>query len=111
MDKNHALAALAALGQETRLDVFRLLVRAGPQGRLAGEIAAELGVVQNTLSSHLAILHQAGLATSRREGRAIRYFADMAGMGALLAFLLEECCGGRPEFCRPLLTQIGHARG
>jgi len=109
MDKTSTLRALAALGQETRLDVFRLLVRSGRQGLLAGEIGGALDVRQNTLSSHLAILAQAGLITSQREGRAIRYCADMDGMSAILAFLMEDCCGGRPELCQPVIDQIACA--
>lgn len=109
MDKIRSLAALSALGQETRLDVFRLLVRAGPDGLLAGEIGESLGVRQNTLSSNLAILLQAGLVRNRREGRAIRYFADMAGMQGLLAFLMQDCCGGRPELCQPAIGTIACA--
>ena len=94
MEKNRTLDALSALGQETRLDVFRLLVRAGPQGQAAGEIAEALGVRPNTLSSNLNILSVAGLVRSTREGRSIRYFANMDTMRDLLGFLLEDCCGG-----------------
>ena len=72
MDKKLTLAALAALGQETRLDIFRLLVRAGPDGLAAGEIAEELGVLQNTLSANLSVLLRAGMVRNRREGRSIR---------------------------------------
>lgn len=106
MEKNRALAALSALGQDTRLDVFRLLVKAGADGLLAGEIGQALDVRQNTLSSNLAILLNAGLVRNSREGRAIRYFAEMEGMRALLAFLMEDCCGGRPELCQPVLDEI-----
>lgn len=106
MEKNHALVALSALGQDTRLDVFRLLVKAGADGLLAGEIGQALDVRQNTLSSNLAILLNAGLVRNSREGRAIRYFAEMEGMRALLAFLMEDCCGGRPELCQPVLDEI-----
>jgi DNA-binding transcriptional ArsR family regulator len=102
MEMTDALAALAALGQETRLDVFRLLVQAGPRGLPAGEIAQRLGVVQNTMSSHLAILSRAGLVKASREGRIIRYAADYAGMRSLLAFLMLDCCRGDPKFCAPL---------
>ena len=102
MDKTRALAALSALGQPTRLDVFRLLVRAGPEGMAAGEIGSALGVRQNTMSANLAILLSAGLVRNAREGRSIRYFADMQGMRALLAFLMEDCCGGSPAICAPL---------
>lgn len=106
MDKKNALSALGALGQETRLDVFRLLVEAGADGIQAGVIAETLGVRQNTLSSNLSILLNAGLVRSAREGRAIRYFADMETMRALLSFLLEDCCGGRPELCQPALAEL-----
>ena len=106
MDKIDTLAALSALGQETRLDVFRLLVRAGAEGMLAGEIGEALSVRQNTMSTNLAILFQAGLVTNRREGRAVRYFADMEGMRGLLGFLMEDCCGGRPELCQPVIDKI-----
>ncbi len=106
MDKRSSLAALAALSQETRLDVFRLLTAAGDQGLPAGDIAESLGIRQNTMSTNLSILHQAGLIRNRREGRTIRYFADLGGMAALLRFLMEECCGGRPELCRPALANI-----
>ena len=89
--------------------MFRLLVRAGPGGLPAGEIGQHLGVRQNTMSAHLAVLHQAGVVRNRREGRSIRYFADMDGFRGLMGFLLEDCCGGRPELCRPVLDQISCA--
>jgi ArsR family transcriptional regulator, arsenate/arsenite/antimonite-responsive transcriptional repressor len=106
MDKDSTLSALSALGQETRLDVFRLLVRAGQEGLLAGEIGDALGVRQNTMSANLSVLNQAGLIRNRREGRAIRYFADMEGMRGLLAYLMEDCCGGRPELCQPVIEAV-----
>lgn len=106
MDKFHALNAFSALGQDTRLDVFRLLITAGPEGMLAGEIGEALSVRQNTMSANLAILNQAGLIRHVREGRAIRYFADMDGVKGLLAFLLEDCCGGRSELCQPIIDKL-----
>ena len=106
MEKSDALAALAALSQPMRLDGFRLLVKAGPQGMLAGDLALALGAKANTLSANLAVLLNAGLVTNTREGRGIRYHADMARMGALLAFLMEDCCGGHPDLCRPLLAEL-----
>ena len=109
MDKTNALLALAALGQDTRLDVFRLLVRAGDDGMLAGEISAELDVRQNTMSANLSVLLNAGLVRNERQGRAIRYYADMDRMRGLLSFLLEDCCGGRPELCQPLLADLACA--
>jgi ArsR family transcriptional regulator len=106
MNNKAALAALAALGQETRLDVFRLLVKAGDQGVPAGEIASRLGAVQNTVSAHLKVLAHAGLVRAERDGRTIRYIADMTGFRDLLAFLMEDCCNGRPELCRPVIDAV-----
>lgn len=106
MDKTSTLEALAALGQETRLDVFRLLIKAGNEGMYAGEISEFLDVRQNTMSTNLSILLHAGLISKQREGRAIRYFADMDGVRGFLAFLMEDCCGGRPELCQPLIDDI-----
>ena len=103
---NQSLLALSALAQPTRLAVFRLLVQAGPQGIAAGDIAARLGVVQNTMSVHLALLLSAGLVRNKREGRAIRYSADMDGTRGLLGFLLQDCCGGQPGLCQPVIDQI-----
>ncbi len=106
MDKKLALSAFAALGQETRLDVFRLLVRAGPEGIPAGEIATRLGAVQNTTSAHLKVLAYAGLIRPERDGRIVRYVADMTGFRDLLAFLMEDCCNGKPELCRPVINAV-----
>lgn len=103
MDKKTALDALAALAHETRLDAFRLLVKAGPEGLAAGIVSEELGVRQNTMSSHLAILNRAGLVTSSRDGRVIRYRAHYGQMRELLLYLLEDCCSGNAEICSPLL--------
>jgi DNA-binding transcriptional ArsR family regulator len=97
-----AVEALSALAHASRLAVFRLLVRAGPEGVAAGEIAREVGALPNTLSSHLTILAHAGLIHARREGRSILYSADYDAMRALLGFLMQDCCGGRPEICAPL---------
>jgi len=106
MDKTRTLASLSALGQETRLDVFRLLIHAGGDGLLAGEIATALGVRPNTLSANLTVLLNAGMIRNSREGRAIRYFADMEGLRALLGFLMQDCCGGKPELCQPVLDSL-----
>src|SRR3954462_8786348 len=97
-----AVDALSALAHGSRLAVFRLLVRAGPDGMAAGEIAREIGALPNTLSSHLTILAHAGLIQSRRDGRSIVYSADFEQMRALLGFLIADCCGGRPEICGSL---------
>ena len=95
----HALAALAALGQPTRLEIFRLLVRKEPTGLAAGALAEAVGCPHNTLSTHIAILARAGLVKGTREGRSITYRADAAGMSGLIAFLVTDCCDGRPELC------------
>lgn len=106
MDTKTTVKALAALAQESRLNAFRLLVKSGPDGVAAGEIARLLDVPHNTLSSHLAILVNAGLVESRREGRSILYRVDFAGTRDLLSFLMEDCCQGQPELCEPLLDRL-----
>jgi DNA-binding transcriptional ArsR family regulator len=98
-----AVEALSALAHGGRLAVFRLLVRAGPEGLPAGEIAREIGVLPNTLSSNLTILGNAGLVRSHRAGRSIIYTADYDRMRSLLGFLMDDCCAGRPEICAPLV--------
>lgn len=106
MDIQHATEALSALAQESRLETFRKLVRAGAAGLPAGDIARALQIPHNTLSTHLAILTRAGLLTSRREGRSVIYAVDFDGTRALLGFLLEDCCQGAPELCAPLLDSV-----
>jgi DNA-binding transcriptional ArsR family regulator len=101
MEKTTAIEALAALAQENRLDTYRLLVQAGPNGVSAGEIAAALGLPPNTLSFHFDRLRQAGLVTVRRNGRSMIYAARYDTMNALIGFLTENCCGGQPEQCAP----------
>jgi len=92
--------SLAALAQQSRLEVFRMLVQAGPEGLPAGEIAERLGIPASTLSFHVKALSHAGLIESRAEGRFIFYFASFAAMNQLVAFLGENCCGGQP--CEPV---------
>lgn len=106
MDKKAALSALSALGQDTRLEIFRLLVRAGAEGVPAGEIASRLEAVQNTISAHLKVLDHAGLVRSERDGRVVRYMADMTGFRDLLAYLMEDCCNGAPELCQPVIKAV-----
>lgn len=103
MDEIASVEALAALAQETRLRAFRLLIRQGSDGLPAGEVARRLGAPHNTMSTHLAILARAGLVTSRRESRQIIYAVEGNGVRDLIAFLVEECCGGRPGACAPLI--------
>lgn len=95
------LAALAALSQETRLDIFRFLVEIGREGAPAGQIGARFDLPWATLSFHLSRMKQAGLLTCRRDGRSLIYAADLARMTKLTGFLTDNCCGGRPELCRP----------
>jgi ArsR family transcriptional regulator, arsenate/arsenite/antimonite-responsive transcriptional repressor len=99
MSAPHALAALAALGQPTRLEIFRILMRHEPVGLAAGAVAEAIGCAHNTLSSHLSILARAGLVRATRDGRSIVYRADVAGMRALIDFLVTHCCDGHPELC------------
>jgi len=95
----HALAALAALGQSTRLEIFRLLMRREPHGLAAGGIADAINCPHNTLSSHLSILARSGLVRGTRDGRSIIYRADVEGMRALIAFLIKDCCDGHADVC------------
>ncbi|MEX2497105.1 MAG: metalloregulator ArsR/SmtB family transcription factor [Woeseia sp.] len=106
MDTTAASKALSALSQPTRLEAFRLLVRGGDSGMAAGDIARALEIPHNTLSSHLGILVNAGLVTSRREGRSIIYRIEFDGTRDLLSYLMEDCCQGHPELCRPVLESM-----
>jgi DNA-binding transcriptional ArsR family regulator len=95
----HALAALAALGQPTRLEIFRLLMRAEPDGLTAGALAEAIGCPHNTLSSHIAILARSGLVRGTRDGRSIIYRAGVESIRGLVSFLVTDCCDGHPELC------------
>jgi ArsR family transcriptional regulator, arsenate/arsenite/antimonite-responsive transcriptional repressor len=113
MKKLDALAALAALAQDNRLDVFRLLVEAGRDGMPAGAVAEALGLAPNTLTFHFDRLRDAGLVTVRRDGRSMIYAARYQAMNALIAYLTENCCSGRAEECLPLKSErvaVGKAR-
>ena len=103
MEITAAVGALSALAQESRLKVFRLLVRSGPSGLAAGDIAKRLHVPCNTMSAHLAVLSRAKLVSSRKEGRSVIYAVDLDGTRELLSFLLEDCCRGKPHLCAPLI--------
>lgn len=99
MENKSAVIALAALAQETRLSVFRLLIEAGPEGMSVGSIGEKLGVAPATLSFHLKELSHAGLVVSRHESRFIYYMTDFAQMAALMTFLTQNCCKGMPQEC------------
>jgi DNA-binding transcriptional ArsR family regulator len=104
MEMNDAVKALSALAQGSRLSIFRLLVAAGPDGMAAGTIGEKLDLPPATLSFHLAGLTRAGMAKSRQDGRFVIYSADFEGMGRLLAYLTEDCCGGKA--CVPVPIQF-----
>ncbi len=102
MEINRAVDALSALAHQGRLIIFRELVKSGPDGLSAGEVSRRVGIAPNTLSASLTILSHAGLASARRQGRSIIYTARYDNMAALLGYLMEDCCNGRPEVCSPL---------
>lgn len=104
MDTKHALSALGAVAQESRLAVYRLLMQAGPEGMAASRIAERLGIAPSSLSFHLKELAHADLVTQQQDGRYIIYSANFATMNALIAFLTENCCGGKP--CGPALRPV-----
>lgn len=107
LSQTEALAAFAALAQETRLRVVRLLVTAGPAGMAAGAIGAALGGASSSrLSFHLAQLEHAGLVASRREGRSIHYSAAFPALAGLIGFLMKDCCQGHPAVCDPALAAL-----
>jgi len=109
MDKLDAVAALAALAQEHRLEVYRLLVQAGPDGMAAGEVASAVGIAPNTLSFHFDRLRHAGLVSVARHGRSLIYAARYDTMNNLLGYLTQNCCGGRPELCAPVALKPARA--
>ncbi|MDE2112236.1 MAG: helix-turn-helix transcriptional regulator [Alphaproteobacteria bacterium] len=102
MELNDAVKRLSALAQDSRLQVFTLLVKAGPEGVAAGDIARTIGIPATTLSAHLLLLSNARLVCARREGRSIFYSVQYESMRELLVFLTKDCCGGHPEVCAPL---------
>jgi ArsR family transcriptional regulator len=106
MDMTTAVTGLSALAHDGRLAIFRLLVKAGPDGMAAGDIARKLDTQPNTMSAQLLVLSNAGLAHARRDGRSIIYAVDFERMSQLLLFLTKDCCGGRPEICAPLAATV-----
>jgi ArsR family transcriptional regulator, arsenate/arsenite/antimonite-responsive transcriptional repressor len=102
MKKDRAVSALAALAQDNRLDVFRLLVQAGPDGMPAGRVAEAVDLAPNALTFHFDRLREAGLVTVRRDGRSMIYAARFEAMNDLIAFLTENCCQGASEACAPV---------
>jgi len=110
MESNQVIEILAALAQDTRLQAFKLLVKHEPEGVAAGELARLLKVPQNTLSTHLSILAQAGLVNGERQSRSIIYRANLDAVQGVVLHLLKDCCNGRPEFCKPLVAEIAKSR-
>lgn len=106
MESTDVILALSALAQQTRLDVFQRLVKHEPEGIAAGELARLAAVPQNTMSSHLAVLQRAGLITATRHSRSIVYRANLVAFQEVALFLLQDCCGGRPEICAPLIESL-----
>jgi ArsR family transcriptional regulator len=106
MDMKLAIDALEALAHETRLGVFRLLVKAGPDGLSAGDIANRMGALQNTMSSHLHKLSRADIINNHRDGRHIIYSANFAALSGLIVYLMEDCCGGTAELCEPIAASM-----
>ena len=102
MNAKRAIPALAALAQETRLAIFRLLVQRGPEGLAAGDIAEKLGLPASSLSFHLAQLSHAGMIAQRRQSRSLIYSVDFAAMNDLMGFLTENCCGGNADLSAPV---------
>src|ERR1044072_9432084 len=105
MDRRQALLSFAALSQDTRLSIVRMLVKAGPEGISAGDVADEVGVSASNLSFHLKELQHAGLAEARREARSIIYSANYPALRDLIGFLRKDCCAGHPEICTPDLNE------
>src|SRR5579864_6809950 len=106
MESSDAILIFSALAQETRLEVFRLLVKSEPDGMPAGEIARELAVPHNTMSSHLGVLSRAGLVSAERRSRSIVYRVDLERIRDVVGFLLQDCCGGRTELCTSVIEAL-----
>lgn len=106
MENEQAVLALAALAQPTRLQAFRILVKHEPDGLAAGDLARALEVPQNTLSAHLSVLTRAELVNSERQSRSIIYRANLPAFQEVALFLLQDCCGGRPEVCASIVETL-----
>ncbi len=106
MKAKQAISALSALAHDGRLAAFRLLIKAGPEGMAAGDVATRLRMPPSSLSTNLTLLSNAGLVSSRRDGRSIIYRADYDAMRDLLGFLIEDCCNGSSEICTPLAATL-----
>ena len=106
MEQAIAIEAFSALAQKSRMAIFRLLVRTGPDGLQVGEISSRLGIVASTLSGHLAVLRRAGLLKAVRHQRQIYYSADLRVVNELVGFLLADCCDGRQENCSEIISLL-----
>ncbi len=106
MESTSAILTFSALAQETRLQVFRLLVTHEPEGMAAGDIARELAVPHNTMSSHLGVLARTGIVTAERRSRSIVYRVNLDRVCEVVTFLLQDCCGGRPDLCSSVIAVL-----
>ena len=106
MKQDSAIEAFAALAQESRMAIYRMLVRETPNGLPVGEISRKLNIVPSTLSGHLAVLKRAGLLNATRHQREIHYAANLDAMGDLVSFMLEDCCNGQVENCKEIVSLI-----
>ncbi len=106
MDQEAAIGAFAALAQASRMAIFRLLVRTGPDGLLVGEISRRLGIVPSTLSGHLSVLKRSGLLRATRHQREIHYSANLSAVNDLVGFLLSDCCDGRLDNCSEIISLL-----
>lgn len=106
MDQDKAIEAFAALAQPSRMTIFRLLVRRGPDGLQVGEISRKLDIVPSTLSGHLSVLKRAGLLKAKRKQREIHYSANLSTVNDMVGFLLADCCDGRVENCSEILSLL-----
>lgn len=109
MGPKHAIETFTALAQETRLAIYRLLVKQEPHGLPVGEISRRLDIVPSTLSGHLGVLKRAGLLKSTRHQREIHYAANLEAMGQLVRYMLEDCCDGKVENCGDIVSLIGQS--
>ncbi|MBC8258825.1 MAG: winged helix-turn-helix transcriptional regulator [SAR324 cluster bacterium] len=106
MNQQHAIEAFSALAQDSRVEIYRMLVRCSPATMRAGEISTKLNIIPSTLSGHLAVLKRAGLLYSKRQQREILYSANISAMNKLISFMLQDCCNGQMGNCKQILELL-----